>query len=53
MVEFDATFKNVVTASVAKKRQLLETNNVYNTTEIDNIVRTNLSLRNNLNDLID
>ncbi len=35
MIEFEATFANVVRATVAKKRQILETSNVYNTTEID------------------
>ncbi len=39
MIEFEATFANVVKASVAKKRQILETSNEYNTTEIDNKVR--------------
>ncbi len=52
VVEFDVTFANVVKATVAKKRQILDTRQVYNTTEIDNIVRKKLSFGKNSSDLI-
>ena len=35
VIKFETTFANVVKASVSKKGQILETNNVFNTTEID------------------
>jgi len=42
-LRFSVKFANVVKASVAKMRQILETSSIYNTTEIDNIVRFKLS----------